>query len=488
MTEEEDKWWSPGHVDTEDDETPTQSATEESSNEEIVGRENIDNFMDQIRDPKSGSKEKSPEIIVREDGAPSPQPPVVSGGRGFLGLWWLTRGEALFVVSATVFALIISAIWTAGLLNESTYAEVSATIVAEEDEYWVWGTAEIIGDGTNGTGWFMEDLSGYYEDCWTDQDGYQYCDTIYVVEYECYADLYLSWNVSGVEYSGWAYTPSIITPYGCLGIMEDYYRIGDIGPIWYAASDPSEFQVFTVVLGNPGSTQWFETMYHYAEGPNLYTDFECEASLIVTYLDPADNSSQITTRVLDAWNDGPANFWTISGDSCISEMKDLYGDGRTILVDVDSKDGSKAYQQGNTPEGFYRITWFCCLGLMAILVILSFVAVRFSNTPPGSYVTRNGVVHHGGYDGDDVTIINHNYGNRWGYNEGPGVHYRKPSGRMRSSRNRGSGGGGRSSGGRSTRGRSGGGSSSGGGSRSSGGGRSGGGGRSRGGGRSGGRR
>ena len=51
---------------------------------------------------------------------------------------------------------------------------------------------------------------------------------------------------------------------------------------------------------------------------------------------------------------------------------------------------------------------------MTILVIVSFVAVRFNNTPPGSYVTRNGVVHHGGYDGDDVTIINHNYGNRWG--------------------------------------------------------------------------
>ena len=299
MTEEEDKWWSPGHVDTEDDETPPQSATEDSSNEEIIGRENIDNFMDQIRDPKSGSKEKSPEIIVREDGAPSPHPPVVSGGRGFLGLWWLTRGEALFVVSATVFALIISAIWTAGLLNESTYAEVSATIVAEEDEFWTEGTAEVVGDGTNGTGWFMDDLSGYYQDCWTDEDGYEYCENVYVVEYECYADLYLSWNVSSVEYSGWAYTPSIITPYRCQGIMEDYYRIGDAVPIWYAASDPSQFQAFTISLGDRQSTHWTETMYHYSEGPNLYTDFECEASLIVTYLDPADNSSQITTRVLD---------------------------------------------------------------------------------------------------------------------------------------------------------------------------------------------
>ena len=431
MTEEEDKWWSPGHVDTEDDETPTQSATEDSSNEEIIGRENIDNFMDQIRDPKSGSKEKSSGTIVREDGAPSPQPPVVSGGRGFLGLWWLTRGEALFVVSATVFALIISAIWTAGLLNESTYAEVSATIVAEEDEFWTEGTAEVVGDGTNGTGWFMDDLSGYYQDCWTDEDGYEYCENVYVVEYECYADLYLSWNVSGVEYSDWAYTPSIITPYGCLGIMEDYYRIGITWPIWYAASDPSQFQAFTITLGAPNSTYWFETMYHYADGPNLFSEYECGAILTVTYPDPSYNTTQITTRVLDGWNGDPAYFNIYSYErstmsssaSCISELQDVYADGSQILVMVDSKDSSKAYQQGNTPGGFFLTTWFCCLGLMVILVILSFVAVRFNNTPPGSYVTRNGVVRHGGYDGDDVTIINHNYGNRWGYNEGPGVHF-----------------------------------------------------------------
>ena len=58
----------------------------------------------------------------------------------------------------------------------------------------------------------MDDLSSWYEDCYTDSDGYEYCDS-YWVDDECYADLYLSWNVSGVEYSGWAFTPSIITPY-----------------------------------------------------------------------------------------------------------------------------------------------------------------------------------------------------------------------------------------------------------------------------------
>ncbi|MGB0165160.1 MAG: hypothetical protein ACPF9I_07100, partial [Candidatus Thalassarchaeaceae archaeon] len=202
--------------------------------------------------------------------------------------------------------------------------------------------------------------------------------------------------------------------------------------------------------------------------------------LTVAYADPLDSSSQITTRVLDGWNDGAAFYGISSGDPCLAEIMGEYNDGRALIVMVDDKDATKAYQPGATPEGFFSVTWFCCLGLMFVLVIVSFVVVRLNNTPPGNYVTRNGVVHHGGYDGNDVTIINNHYGNRWGYNHGPGVHYRRPSRRVRSTRTRSSGGGGRSSGGHSTRGRSGGGSSSGGGSRSSGGGRSGGGGRSRG--------
>ena len=403
------------------------------------------------------------------------EPPIVSARSGFLGLWWLTRGEAIFVISAIVFALIISTIWTIGLINESTYTQVSATIVAEENDFWIETEAEIVGDGTNGTGWFQDDLSGWYESCYTDEDGYESCDSYWVNEYECYADLYLTWNVSGIEYSGWVYTPSILTPYSCLAYMEQYYEIGDIIPIYYGESDPSQFQTFTITLGDSQSTRWTETMYHWAEGPNLYTDYECEAILTVTYPDPLDNSSQITTRVLDGWNGGAAFYGIYSGDSCLSEIMDEYSDGRTLTVMVDEKDTTKAYRIGNTPEGFFSITWFCCLGLMIILVIVSFVWIRFSNTPPGSYVTRNGVVHHGGYDGNDVTIINNHYGNRWGYSEGPGVHYRKPTRIGSRRRNRISTGGGRSSGGHSSRGRSGGGGSSGGGSRSSGGGRSGGG-------------
>ena len=113
------------------------------------------------------------------------EPPIVSARSGFLGLWWLTRGEAIFVICATVFAAVISGIWTVGLINEATYVEVSATIVSEEDSFWVEGEAEITGNGTVGTGWFMDDLSGWYEDCWTDEEGYEYCDSVYVVEFEC---------------------------------------------------------------------------------------------------------------------------------------------------------------------------------------------------------------------------------------------------------------------------------------------------------------
>lgn len=478
---EEDKWWSPDHVADEGNTAPSQNTAGDSSKEEIVGRENIDNFLDDIGYSDSDSKRPKRTTTTGGDSTPTPRPPIVSGSQGFLGLWWLTRKEAFFVIVAIVFALVISAIWTIGLINESTYVEVSATIEADSNVFWIEGEAEISGDGTNGTGWFMDDLSGWYEDCWTDEDGYEYCDSYYVVEYECYADLYLTWNVSGIEHNGWAYTPSIITPYGCLEIMEQYYEIGDNMPIWYADSDPSQFQAFTIKLGNSQSTHWMETMYHWTEGPNLYTDYECEAALTVTYIDPSDNTSQITTRILDGWNDGPALYGTLSENSCIMGIMNEYSDGKTIVVEVDETDSSKAYQLGQTPEGFFAITSFCCLGMMVIFFIISFVFIRFGNTPPGSYVTRNGVVHHGGYDGNDVTIINNHYGNRWGYNEGPGVHYRKPSRKVSSRRTRSSSSSSRSSGGHSTRGRSGGGSSSGGGSRSSGGGRSGGG-------RSGGRR
>ncbi|MEK9738917.1 MAG: hypothetical protein VW438_04205, partial [Euryarchaeota archaeon] len=120
--------------------------------------------------------------------------------------------------------------------------------------------------------------------------------------------------------------------------MDQYYEIGDIIPIYYAESDPSQFQAFTITLGDSQSTRWIETMYHWAEGPNLYTDYECEAILTITYPNPLDNSSQITTRVLDGNIGGTAFFGIYSPNSCLSEIMDEYSDGKTIIVMVDDKD------------------------------------------------------------------------------------------------------------------------------------------------------
>ena len=53
---EEDKWWSPDHVAGDDEASTPQKAAEDSPKEEIVGRENIDNFLEEIGYSDSGSK------------------------------------------------------------------------------------------------------------------------------------------------------------------------------------------------------------------------------------------------------------------------------------------------------------------------------------------------------------------------------------------------------------------------------------------------
>ena len=136
---EEDKWWSPDHVADEGNTAPSQNTAGDSSKEEIVGRENIDNFLDDIGYSDSDSMRPKRTKTTGGDSAPTPQPPIVSGSQGFLGLWWLTRKEAFFVIVAIVFALVISAIWTIGLINESTYVEVSATIETDPNVFWIEG-------------------------------------------------------------------------------------------------------------------------------------------------------------------------------------------------------------------------------------------------------------------------------------------------------------------------------------------------------------
>ena len=84
MSEEEDKWWSPDHVAAEDEVSPPQNTVEDSPKEEIVGRENIDNFLEDIGYTDSGNKQPKRTTTTGGDSPATPQPPVVSGSQGFL--------------------------------------------------------------------------------------------------------------------------------------------------------------------------------------------------------------------------------------------------------------------------------------------------------------------------------------------------------------------------------------------------------------------
>ena len=221
------------------------------------------------------------------------------------------------VAITSVLAIAVAIIWTLGVMGAETYTQTTATIKASDETNWISADAIISGDGTNGTGWFQDDVSGWYEECYTEDDGYEYCNEFWVEEYECYADLLLSWNYSDSEYSGWAYTPSVITPFGCLDLMEEYYQIGDVIPIWHVDSEPSEFQTFTVRFGSSSEfgTYWSETMYHWLEWDtlSLMTEYTCEATIAVSSPATADS----VTLVLDGWNDGGAIYAEWSEQSCI---------------------------------------------------------------------------------------------------------------------------------------------------------------------------
>ena len=471
---EDERWWV---HDNEKEEGSSKETVEDAMNKaeaEKIQREEemaearhelelarIEAEKKQLGAKDSGSEESR--VDSEGDGEEVAQPPMVTGNSGVLGLWWLSEGEAIVVAITSVLAIAVGVIWTLGVISAPEYTLTTATIEADGGEEWMLAEAIISGDGENGTGWFEHDVSGWYEDCYTDDEGYEWCDSYWVQEYECYADLYLKWSVDGTEYDGWAYTPSIVTGYRCLEIMEDYYQIGDTLSFWHISSDPSDYQVFSVRFDSSEGTFWEETLWHWVDGNTLYSEYVCEAELRVTY-DDAEGGGYYTSWVADGEWGGNYRLFQPSDVSCISGFSEEFGDGQPIEVMVNR---DEAYMVGFTPMNFYQLTWICCVPIFVLLAIVTLVFSRLSNTPPGAYVTNKGVYYHQGYDGNDVVIINNQYGRRWGLggsNRGHRRTRRISSGRGSSGRSRSSGGG------RSTRG------SSGGGGRSSGGGRSGGGG------------
>ena len=95
MGEEEESWWSKDRAADQDESNPTKNIGQEPPKKEIVGRENIDTFLEEIGYYDSDDKEQKGKSTTKPSNSPKPQPPVVSVSKGFLGLWWLTLGGPL---------------------------------------------------------------------------------------------------------------------------------------------------------------------------------------------------------------------------------------------------------------------------------------------------------------------------------------------------------------------------------------------------------
>ena len=73
---EEDKWWSPDHGAGDEEASTPQKAAEDSTKEEIVGREKIDNFLEDIG--YSDSERKKPKRTTTSGGDSPPTIPSTS--------------------------------------------------------------------------------------------------------------------------------------------------------------------------------------------------------------------------------------------------------------------------------------------------------------------------------------------------------------------------------------------------------------------------
>ena len=96
--------------------------------------------------------------------------------------------------------------------SEKDWPIVQGTIIGSTDTSMIPIDATISGNGVdNGTGWFedWEEIETRNEDCYTDDYGDEYCDVWYTYhdEYTCYADVCLTWELNGTNYSGWAESP-----------------------------------------------------------------------------------------------------------------------------------------------------------------------------------------------------------------------------------------------------------------------------------------
>lgn len=382
---------------------------------------------------------------------------------------WLSPGELIFVSIALLLTIGTSLLMTYQFTNQVDWELTDAKLIGSDDIQWIEVNATI----ENDTGWFedVEERSYWYEDCYTDYDGYEVCDqyTEYYDYYTCYADLNLSYTIDGVSYVNWQYTPEIMGEWPCLEDIEFYFQIGDNVSIEVNSNDHSDYQVFAISHGSPSGTVWNEILLFPADSYDIYLYYSCYADLVYSYT--YSSGSAVETSYTGSF---PSP--SISSDiPCIDYMQNLYPIESIVQVYVNPENPSESAEIH--PDKFTINELFCCMLSLIIFLLISFIYVRFSNYDQ-QVGFQGGDQGYGGYGGMPPFTGPWYYRpfyRPYGYFRRRRHFHRSSSGRRRAMSR--SSGGGRPRGSR----RSGGGRKSGGGGRSGGGRRSGGGGRSGGG-------
>ena len=368
---------------------------------------------------------------------------------GVFGLWWLSPGEAVVIGVVGLTAMLVGAFLVLSLISLPEYVYADGTIADTEVEEWTPIEAKITGDGSQ---WFEESFEIWEEQCYDDR-----CwDEFVGYEYDCYADLNLSFTFDGVEFNGIALSPAMTTTYPCLGDVESlWYDNGSVPA--YMMNGPAEgknwddVQVFEFMIS--GGKSVYRQLVDIEPGGNAAAHYVywCDADLDISYEWNGDQYSAVMST----------GYWT-GLEPCMSEMTDLmFSPGNQTGIWVNEGNPKEAgHDSTDLPSiGEAIVGSMCCLPIIIIILVFALVVARYNNETGQmgmGYVSNDG-------SRNRVKIRNNFYfggGRRGGRFSGRGRGRRSGGSRRIRSGSRSSSGGG--SGGGSRGGGSGGGSRGGG--------------------------
>ena len=284
----------------------------------------------------------------------APNPDGSKPGIGTFGLWWLSAGEATAViVVGTVCMLLIGGL-AFGALNEKEFLPVKAQVTGSTDSDWVSIDASISGDGVdNGTGWFEDyvEIEHEVEDCYTDSYGDYVCDYWYEYEdeYTCYAEILLTWNVNGTNYTDWADSPWYTSGSPCFEEIKDHYPLDATMAIEIREDDPSSFQAFTLIHGKSG-TKWKEQQLLTRSSGSFATYYTCSFQPSFDYTVDGMSYSSSFSEWLSS---------TSGGNSCLDDAKQINGPNSSLSVWVNPDN----HRDVRSSTRDCNLTLLCCLRL-----------------------------------------------------------------------------------------------------------------------------